>query len=398
MKKIKIIEASIELGLGGTEYVIQLYSKYLNKERFEVTVVGLNGGGKRVKLIEQYGVRVVVLNGDFDKLAALLSETDVFHWHGSGIMQPNLLATLKANKPKLVLQTNVLGLYYHSPLYDLIDYDLYVSKMILIRRMKEDLYLSANFANKRKTLYNPVDTEAMNQMSPTDEELRQFKSDYQLLDKFIVGRIGRADDIKFDPITLQGFADFATRTDNARFLLVGATPKIIEEAKSLNILDRLLIFDTTSDLKQLLYYYHTIDVFLAASIMGESFGLVIAEAMSMGIPVITVSTPHCDNAQIELVDNEKTGLVVNQDPKNIGQAISFLYHNSKIRKRYGTEGRAKVQREYNANRIIASLENLIYSHLLLNSKNRAKTLIHEFDVSSIYNYTKRLKNLWTSAD
>lgn len=120
MKKIKIIEAGNELGLGGTAYTIQLISKFLNKDNFEVTVVGVKEGGARVKLIQDLGVNVVVLNGDVTKLAPLLRETDVFHWHSDGSLDPELFAIVKANKPKLVLMTNILGLYNPSGFYDLI--------------------------------------------------------------------------------------------------------------------------------------------------------------------------------------------------------------------------------------------------------------------------------------
>ena len=45
MKKIKIIEAGNDSGLGGTACTIQLISKFLNKDNFEVTVAGVKEGG-----------------------------------------------------------------------------------------------------------------------------------------------------------------------------------------------------------------------------------------------------------------------------------------------------------------------------------------------------------------
>ena len=392
--KIKIIEAASELGLGGTEYVIQLYSKYLNKNQFDVLVVGLNAGGERVKLIEQLGVRVQVLDGDLLQLAVLLRETDVFHWHGAGTMDPLLLRTIWANKPRMVIQTNIFGLYHHSNQYDAIDYDLYVSKMILIRRMQEDRYLRNKFEYKRKVLYNPVDVDAMDQMCPSEAQVQDFKEREEINGYFIVGRIGRADDHKFDPITLIGFAEFAKKVKNARFLLVGVTPNMLNFAWQLEILDKLIIFDNTPDMAQLLLFYRSMDVFLAASSMGESFGLVIAEAMHSGLPVVTISTPDRDNAQIELVDNEKTGLVVERHVNKISDALSFLYQNEKIRKAYGAAAKEKVRREYRAQDIVASLENLIYSHLQLPHQHSAKSSVSDFSVQALYDYMNRCKNIW----
>lgn len=394
MKKIKIIEAGNELGLGGTEYTIQLISKYLNKDNFEVTVVGVKEGGARVKLIQELGINVVVLNGDLNKLAQLLRETDVFHWHGDGSLNPELFAVVKANKPKLVLMTNIFGLYNHSRFYELIDYDLFVSKMILVRRMLTDRDLEDDFASKRRALSNPVDVNHINSLLPTNSELKAFKQQNNLQNSFIVGRVGRSDNAKFDLITLDGFAEFAKRAAHAKFLLVGATPEILEYAKSLNILDKLIVFDTTLDLKQLLMYYSAIDIFLAASKIGESFGMVIAEAMAVGIPVVTISTLDRDNAQIELVDNGQTGFVVSRDKEKIADVLFFLYEDEKIREILAESAKRKVSKEYKADKIVKSLENLIYSHLYNTINMNSKSLVKNYTQETVNDYINRCSDLW----
>lgn len=398
MERIKIIEATNELGLGGTEYVIQLYSKYLNKNHFEPLVVGLYAGGERVRLIEALGVPVIILNGDLHQFGALLKETDVLHWHGAGMIELQVLNTIKQSKPKVVIQTNIFGLYYHSPLYDVIDYDLYVSKMILIRRMMEDRYLTITFPEKRKVLYNPVDTEEILKLKPAADLVQHFKKDQQLEDNFIIGRIGRADNNKFDLITLDGFAEFARHVPKVKFSLVGSTPEIIAHAAHLGITDKLITFPNTPDLKQLMMYYSLIDVYLAASTMGESFGMVIAEAMTAGIPVVTINSPDRDNAQIELVDNRKTGFVVNRDPFEIASALSYLYHHQNLRDTYGNAGRLKVIKEYNAEHIVGSLENLIFNHFQLPIKNQLGTLLKDFSLPMVHEYMQRCSDVWVAEE
>ena len=396
MKKIKIIEAGYEIGLGGTEYVMQLFSKYLNKKHFEVLVVGIREGGERVKLIQALGIKVIILHNDMNLLGKLLRETDVFHWHGDGSLNPEIFNVVKENKPKLVLQTNVFGTYDHSSLYDLIDYDLYVSKMILIRRIYADRHLKDLFLVKRKVLYNPVDTEQINSLIPTNEQLQQFKRQHHLTDYFIIGRIGRAAEGKFDFITLDGFAEFAKKVPHARFLLVGATQHMISYATSLHIADRLLVFENTADLQQLLFYYQSMDIFLAASQIGESFGMVIAEAMCAGIPVVTISTPDRDNAQIELVDNEITGLVVERNTEKIAAALFYLYQNEKVRAKLSAASKEKVKKEYSARHLVKSLENLIYHHFNLQNKNKVLSLPLDFSSEIVNDYINRCEDLWPS--
>lgn len=401
MNKIRIIEAGNELTLGGTEYVMQLYSKYLNKEYFDVTVVSIHLGGARVKLIEELGIPVFVLNGNLEPLVELLKNTDVFHWHCNRWMDDLLFKILRENKPKIVLHTNVFGEHDHSQFYDLIDYDLYVSNMVLIRRIQEDYMTNqiepANlFVSKRKVLANPVDVDHLISLIPSDEEVNYFKELNKLNDYFIVGRIGRADNYKFDLITLDAFAEFSKRVDNAIFLLVGATPEIRDHASEIGISDKLIIFDTTSDLEKLLIYYKTLDVFLAISDIGESFGMVLAEAMTVGVPVITVSTEDIDkdNAQIEMVDNNKTGLVVERDIYKIADALYHLYYDEQTRKRLSASSRTKIVEEYKADKIVASFEKLVFDHLNLSVPGYTSTLLKEYSAEMVNNYNNRTTDLW----
>ncbi|MCX2482115.1 glycosyltransferase [Pedobacter sp. MR2016-24] len=393
MKKIKVVEAVNQLGLGGTEYALQLFSKFLDKDLFDISVVAFLSGGERVNLIEALGIKVIVINGDYDKMAEILRETDVFHWHGNGLLDHNLFNIIRNNRPKVIIQTNVFGLYEDSPFYDLIDYDLYISKMILVRRMNLDRNLQDNFISKRKVLPYPVDVDHINSLAPDDNKLLAFKNQHNLNNYFIIGRVGRADDQKFDLITLDGFASFSKKVNNARFLLIGITPRIRKHAEELGISEKLIIFDTTSNIQELLYYYKTMDVFLAASQIGESFGMVMAEAMTVGTPVVTISTEERDNAQIEVVDNEQTGLVVKRNKKNIAAALMFLYNDKNKHAELSAASKLKIDTAYKAQKIVESLEHLILSHLQIPVSGR-NTLITPLSKDTILDYHSRCANLY----
>lgn len=394
-KKIRIIEAANQLSLGGTEYALQLYSKYLNKDLFDVTVVAMYNGGERVKLIEDLGISVVVLNGDLKQFETLIQNTDVFHWHGSGILDKNIFSILEKNKPKLVVQTNVFGDFDNSQFYKLIDYDLYISEMILVRRMHLDSKLPHKHSEKRKVLPYPIDVEHLQSLMPSEEEVLLFKKENNLVGNFVVGRIGRADDHKFDIITLDGFAELSKVKENARFLLVGATPKMIKRTKDLKVFEKVLFLDTSSDLRRLLLYYKSLDVFLAASNIGESFGMVIAEAMFSEVPVVTICTPDRDNAQIELVDNGINGFVVPRLKKKIGLALVELHDKNEARIRFSKSAKEKVLNNFAAKNIIRSFETLILSNLYPKQQfDSNNTLIVDFSQSLIDNYEKRCNNLF----
>jgi len=392
-QKINIIEGTYSLGLGGTEYVIQLFCKYLDKALFDITVVAMNSAGERAEIIEKLGCKVIILAKDYNRLVPILRNADVFHWHGAGTLDPRIFSIVGKTRPKLVIQTNVFGYYEASPFYELIDYDLYVSKMILVRRMRYDQQ-DPKFAAKRKVLYNPVDFDVLNLLAPSVNALIKFKDNNGIQDSYVVGRIGRADDVKFDLIALDAFAHYIKANKNARFLIVGATPFILEYARKLNITQYLLVFDNTPDLRQLVTYYKCIDVLIAASNIGESFGMVIAEAMSLAIPVITISTENNDNAQIELVDNNVTGLVVKHDAEIVASALNYLFENPDLRRKFGTNAQKKVNEAYHAKKIAQSLQHLILTHLKKHYAAEYTSLLLDYTIQMENDYEYRLHDLW----
>ena len=49
MAKIRVLQACNQLGIGGTEKTIQVFSKYLDRSKFDVFACGLGAGGPRVQ-------------------------------------------------------------------------------------------------------------------------------------------------------------------------------------------------------------------------------------------------------------------------------------------------------------------------------------------------------------
>lgn len=74
-----------------------------------------------------------------------------------------------------------------------------------------------------------------------------------------------------------------------------------------------------------------VDIVVVPSIAEESFGMVIIEAFSLGIPVITTNI----GGQSEIVINHKVGLHVPiKDSKSINESIKYLVNNTNIYKTY----------------------------------------------------------------
>jgi glycosyltransferase involved in cell wall biosynthesis len=85
------------------------------------------------------------------------------------------------------------------------------------------------------------------------------------------------------------------------------------------------------------------DAFVLTTEPPESFGIVLIEAMSCGLPTIATDYPGVR----AVVDDGETGLVVPaHDPAAIGAAIARLAADPEARRRMGSAGRAKAEREW----------------------------------------------------
>jgi glycosyl transferase family 1 len=103
-------------------------------------------------------------------------------------------------------------------------------------------------------------------------------------------------------------------------------------------------------------------VFVTASELGESQGLAIAEAMSMGLPVVTCSTPWVDNAQVEYVQHGRTGFLASH-PRPFAEAVATLLADEALRIRLGSAGRSLVEGSLDPARLTLQLESLYHSLL-----------------------------------
>ncbi len=113
--------------------------------------------------------------------------------------------------------------------------------------------------------------------------------------------------------------------------------------------------------------YNSADIFVLPSVYGESFGIVILEAMSSGLPVIVSNV----GGLREIVKNNVDGIILDRNnPIEIYEKIMFLYHNKEFRNMLSYNARKKVLKLYDWRIILEKIEN-IYKRLI---EEKASTL------------------------
>jgi glycosyltransferase involved in cell wall biosynthesis len=87
----------------------------------------------------------------------------------------------------------------------------------------------------------------------------------------------------------------------------------------------------------------------------ETFGLVLVEAMMLGIPVIGSNA----GGVLEIIDHEKTGLLFKtKDAHSLAEAIERMVRDPELRQQLAAAGREKAGKAYDTetqNRKVLSL-------------------------------------------
>jgi glycosyltransferase involved in cell wall biosynthesis len=93
------------------------------------------------------------------------------------------------------------------------------------------------------------------------------------------------------------------------------------------------------------------DIFVLASV-GEAFGMVVAEALACGVPVVGSRS----GAIPEIVEDGKTGLLATPlDPASFADAIERLVQNPQLRRDMGQRGLERVRRDFTTERSIEAI-------------------------------------------
>ena len=112
--------------------------------------------------------------------------------------------------------------------------------------------------------------------------------------------------------------------------------KFVEKHKLKNV-----IFEGKIEGEKIPSYYATCDIFVAPAIFGESFGIVLLEAMASGKPVVAFSNQGYKKV---LSGKGKEFLAKPKDWRGLAQKIEILIKNEKKRKEMGEWGIAEAQK------------------------------------------------------
>lgn len=347
------------LGLGGTEKVMQLMVGNLNPAKFTPLVCSLQRG-EREELLRAQNIPVVVQENLFEAIVKL--KPNLIHVHRAGWPEPEFMRPVLAARrflererglPLPLVETNVFGRLDPSAEGKAVNSTLFVSNFCAQRFAAA--HQIATLAPRYHVLYNPIDYQTISQLTPPSAQ-----RDYSLP---VAGRVSRADPGKWSDLALTWLPAVCAARPDFSYLVVGGIKPAQDYVQQHNLSAQVQFMPPFINDADLAAFLSKISVFAHANDTGESFGLVIAEAMAAALPVITHPAQGLrDNAQLELVEHNRTGLIV-QNAEEYARAVLWLLNNPAEARRLGQAGQAKAAQLFCA-RVIASQLEQIYETLL----------------------------------
>ena len=196
-------------------------------------------------------------------------------------------------------------------------------------------FVSRHLPGDYRIIPNGIDTEHFSPDGPQHKEFADGKPNV-----LFVGRLEKRKGLDY---LLNACAKAKRHSPNFRLVVVGPgtrlRPGYQKMVKDLRLTD--VVFTGFVPGAELPQYYRSADIFCAPATGGESFGIVLLEAMACGKPVVAT---HIDGYASLLSHGEEGLLVPARDEESLARALLSLLDDKYLRNQMGAEGRIKAEK------------------------------------------------------
>ncbi len=172
-------------------------------------------------------------------------------------------------------------------------------------------------------------------------------------DDIIISNVGRLSLQKGHKYLLEAIKQVKENIDNFKVLIIGKgelEDEIKRKAKGLKLMDKIIFTGFRTDIYNILYQSD----FLLHTALWEGFGYVIAEAMAVGLPVVSTDVSNIS----EIMEDGVTGYLAESENSNdIAKKTIEMCQKSKIEKnKMGKRGQKIIEQNFGFEQMINKIE------------------------------------------
>ncbi len=302
------------------------------------------------------------LIGAARRLAGVLREwrPDILHTHHYDEAVIGWMATRWHPQTKLVV-----GRHYSDSLYRLpsrVKRGFFLGVESIVNRGASRIVVPSEFIRTLLTEDQGVDAAKVDLIpyamdpqkypSPSPEQVRDLRREFDLEGRLALGIFGRIDGQKGHLDLLVAVSRLAARHPDLRVLIVGEGPRrqtVEQRIEELGLGEIVRVLGWRFDALLLMA---AVDVVVQPTLQ-EAFSQVMVEALWLGKPLIMTDVSGAP----DVIRDGETGLLVpRQDPMSLANAIDRLTVDPTLRLRIGAEGQAFVRRYLALERLIPQYE------------------------------------------
>lgn len=269
--------------------------------------------------------------------------SEIAHIHVPGYAIENPIYNIierRGQRPFKVIETNVFGRLKDPRANQHTDARLFISMASGAQAFKRSrIRRLSDLTIPHSVVYYPVD------VPPRigETERRLVREELGVGDNdILVVRTGRPDARKWGTWETAAFAAARKKNPHLFFLQMQPPDRLRHEIETGRWGPGFLCLDMDKSQERIGKLCQSADLMLHAARFGESFGYSIAEGMAAGLPIVTLSTPWGDNAQVELVKQGETGFVCST-VQGLVRAVLLLSSNEFLRRSIGDSSRRRIQ-------------------------------------------------------
>lgn len=360
MRKINILFVGISNNMGGIEtYLINIF-RSIDKSKFDIYFLAvtknicfekeiINNGGHILYVTPRTKNYVKYIRELKKAINSIKFDIIEFELMNYSLFEPIIISNRLLNT-KIILHSHI-----SSPDLNCNKILNYIGKRY-VERKKYTLVACSGTAGKM--LFENKDFKIFNNAIDIDkflynEEIREItRKKLNINDEFVVGHVGRFDDVKNHEYIIKIFKKFVSINPKSILLLIGTGPleqKIKNMVNDMELSEKVMFLGIKEDIYR---YYQAMDLLIFPSKF-EGLGIVVIEAQAAGLPCVISNTVP---GEVVILDTT-VSLPLNDNNKWVR-----ILSNSINLKRVNREKEMK-QSNFYLNKEIKSIENT-YINLL----------------------------------